>query len=176
MIRWGALQDAAIMPVSRINKTFFILFKFFCSLASKRNVNIKRKCGAKSFICSEVLEYLCVNKQYPTPVLEVWGKESAAITICANTRWRVWLPSLRIKKFSRFQSKDKSDYTFIEICICRVVVESTQQRYEKKYKIIDFFVKKRISAAACGGAEPKNRRKKVIMIRKSRLRVCLFEI
>ena len=26
------------------------------------------------------------------------------------------------------------------------------------------------------GAEPKNRRKKVIMIRKSRLRVCLFEI
>jgi len=32
-------------------------------------VSVKRKCGADSFICSEVLEYLWSNKQYSTPIL-----------------------------------------------------------------------------------------------------------
>jgi len=61
----------------------------------------------------EVLEYLESNKQYPTLVLEYEARKPHNTYQYRVTSVIALLDSL---KFSRFPSKDKSDYTFIKIC------------------------------------------------------------
>ena len=58
--------DNNVAKTSR-NSNFFINFDMFTASALLRRVRAKRKCRIESFIWYEVLEYLCANKQYPTP-------------------------------------------------------------------------------------------------------------
>ena len=98
-----------------------------------------QKCGAESFIWSEVLEYLATNKQYPTLVLEhgarmppwltpiqsdecdcsPWSNEifqistqgQKAITLSSTNMYATpWIATTKLKVFSETSNNDATFY------------------------------------------------------------------
>ena len=103
-------------PMQRLINLIFwsrphlLIFIFLVTPArAPRTAVNKRKCEALSVICTEVLDYLEANKQYPTPV---WlSEQSARIAIQVMNE----VHTLASLKFSRFPYKDKSENTFINM-------------------------------------------------------------